>query len=196
MTSLSRIVRRVAGPTLVVLGVLSGTTFAGGGFGLDPGNMGDDDVGSMPDGLAPDAPSLMLLGMMSDLSAVVLDVQGTGSIELRPIAPGSPWMLMEFEENLSITLDPAVLAGDRVQPYFGAGTTFLEGTASVLVDGRWSQPTTLAPFALRELPLLSLTDSGAPFALQADATSGDAYLLVSQMVGDVLQVAQQLRTTN
>ena len=57
MKATTRTVRRLAGPALVLLALLSGVAYGGVGFG--GGSMGEDDVGSMPTLVAPDAPSLI-----------------------------------------------------------------------------------------------------------------------------------------
>src|SRR5262245_35447329 len=159
---------------------------AGGvGKGKDDG---DDDIGSLPASVADDAPSLVLVGTLSELQAVVLDVQGKGKLSLRAAAPGSARLVLEVEGSFDLTLDAAALAGSHVKTYFNSGTTFAGGGAVLYADGGWSGVYRLGTFTTQALPL-----AAGDVALRAYSPEGQSYALTSRPVGGVLRVTQALR---
>lgn len=194
MKLFTRSARRLAGPALVLLALMTTSAYGGGAAGgWGHGSLGDDDIGSLPSTVAPDAPSLLLVGTLADLHAAVLDVQGPGSLSLRSYSASPDRWILELDGTLEVALDARLLASDRVATLFSVGTTFSGGTAAYYAHGAWSAEITLAPQAIGAFPVSEIAGGGSVLAVHADAQTGESYTLFGRSTGDVLQVGQIVR---
>jgi len=178
---------RMAGPAFLLLGLLGGIASAGKGNH----NMGGDDVGSMPDSMSDDAPSLMMFASMADVGAAILDVQGPGEVLMRQVEPNR--VLVEFEGTLSVALDPSVIAQDDVLMLFGTGTTFAGGSADVFFQGAWTSVPEISPLAVRELPLAFFANEVSPTMIHAVSVDRHEFSLLSTVASDAVVVRQTVR---
>ena len=146
-----------------------------GKTGLGPGGVGggNDDIGSLPDSVPPDAPSLLLHGSAAAVAAVLVDVAGPGEVLVHRL--GGDRVLVELEGSLHVQLDAVALAEGHVTTWFHTGTSF----AGELGFNQ-----------LREIPLPVLAGGaslqvanreGLTFALAARSTS-DGLLHVRQIL--------------
>jgi hypothetical protein len=179
----------MAGPTVLILGLLAGIASAGKEGMYTPPSRGDD-VGSMPCGAPSDHPSLMLLASRADLDLTLLSAYGSGEMRLWPLASESDLVLVEFEGAFTLTLDQGMLASGRVHTLFGVGATFAGGTADVLVQGRRMHASDLSPLAVYELPPGFLANEVSPTVIHADAVGGESFTLVSTPGNSSVQVRQ------
>ena len=161
----------------------------GQGQGQGGKDGGDDDVGTLPATAEQDPPSLVLIGSLHELQDVVIDVHGTGKLSLRPIAPGSTRLMLEFDGSFDLTLDVEALATTQVETYFSSGTTFAGGAVVYFAGGTWSGVHTLEPNTAQKVPL----SSGDVGLLRAYSRDGHLFTLSSVPAGDsVLRVSQTL----
>ena len=192
MRTSQHLFRRLAGPTCLFLGLLGSVIFAHG-EGIVAGG---DDIGSMPDAAAQDAPSLLLIGTFADIHATILDVQGPGALYLRPITPDSDTLLLEAEGNLTFELDPLVLASGRVGAWIGTGTTFAGGTATIFAHGKWSKPAEIGLLDLREMPLGLMTDTAAPTVILAESLEDDVFTMTARFNGNSIRITQDVTASD
>ncbi len=161
----------------------------GQGQGKHGKDEGDDDVGTLPACAEQDPPSLVLVGSLHELQAVVVDVHGTGKLSLRPIAPGSTRLMLELDGSFDLALDVEALAATHVESYFSSGTTFSGGAVVVFAGGTWSGVHTLAPNTTQKVPLVSSDVA----MLRAYSLEGQMFALSSVPAdGGVLRVSQTL----
>jgi hypothetical protein len=169
----------MAGPTVLILGLLAGVASSAGKEGVFTPPSRGDDVGSMPCGAPVDFPSLMLLASRADLDLALLSAQGSGEMRLWPLGAESDLMLVEFEGAFTLTLDQGMLASGRVHTLFGVGAAFAGGTADVLVQGRRMHAGDLQELAVYELPPGFLANDVSPTVIHAGALGGESFTLVS-----------------
>lgn len=183
--------------SLSVPAVAGGGGFGAGGTGAGQGDeqgSGDDDVGTLPDEAPDDFPSILFMGTRSQLSAVILDVHGTGSMIVSPLFPGSELHLLEFEGNFDIRVDLVALEAGAVIPIFGSGTNFTGGAAWLHGPGIETSAYVLPTLGMHVLPLASFgADHGGPVALHAMSLERDVYGLQMIALGEVMTLSQRLR---
>lgn len=177
--------------------VAGGGGFGSGGTGAGQGeeqDAGDDDIGTLPDEAPDDFPSILFMGTRSQISGVILDVHGTGSIILRPLFPGSDLIALEFEGDFDLRVDLAALEAGAVIPVFGAGTNFTGGAAWLHGPGIETSAHVLPTLGMVELPLASFgADRGGPVSLHAMSLERDVYGLRMSAMGEVMTLTQRLR---
>lgn len=130
----------------------SGAQGEAGGSGGGNDQTRGDDIGTLPASLAPMAPGLIVLGTPTELSSVLRDVQGHGTVTVRPV-PGSADYQVEFLGDLVVSFDSRALTQTSVDAYFFTGTTLAGGTAALSLDGVWSPPIAVQPLDAIGLPL-------------------------------------------
>jgi hypothetical protein len=176
----------VATLALTLLPAAMAGTGGHGKYGKD--GMGDDDIGSLPGTVLKDAPSIVFVGSLVELQDVILDVQGTGKISLRPAMPGSDRLVLEVDGNLNLAVDLAALSASHVKTYFSSGTTFTGGAAALSVDGVWSRAGELGTYTTRALPL----DADYATLVHAVSLEGQTYGLRAVPQGNLMHISQVL----
>lgn len=182
----------LAALTLLFLPASSSAAMGGvgqGGHGKSGVGTGDDDVGTLPDSVLPDSPSIVFVGTLGEFQWVIQSLKGEGKVSLRPVAPGSERLLLELDGNFELTLDLEALSASHVDTYFSSGTTFAGGAAAVSIDGAWSRTAQLGAYSTRALHL----DAGYATLVMAVSPEGQTYGLRALPQGSLMHVSQALR---